>query len=221
MGPTVPLRAALLASALAVAAGCPPVRENVGGGEGGGDFLQSAFVALDPYTGTEYALAYVYLVDTEYNCASIVQNWGLPWWNLSSEISWVQASVFRGQLVAWESTFRSQYLWNQDGGFDYTRADFFSGGYGTGGYEYGDDDLVGDDDDPPPVGRDQQGSLGADALGAEDTLMISSWTEDSVRGSLRTAAGEWSFDALNCGSFGGGGGVDGDGTEPAEPEIEP
>ena len=211
--PPAPATVAALLLALTTT-GCPPVREDVGEGEASGEFLESAFVALDPYTGTDYALAYVYLVDTTHNCESIVSNWGLAWWNMSSDVTWVQANVYRGQFVDWASTFRSQYQWNLDGEFDYTQADFFSGTYGTGGYDY----PYEDDDVPPPPDpaddRAQEGSIGADIAGADDALIISSWSDETVRGTLRTAAGDWSFEAINCGNFGGGpigvGGEDGD-----------
>ncbi len=94
--------------------GCPPVRENVGEGTGGGESFQSALLALDPYTGSQYELAYIYLVDSDYDCNTIIQDYGLSWWNLPNGTPWVSAFAYRGQFVEWESTFRSQYLWNQE-----------------------------------------------------------------------------------------------------------
>lgn len=202
--------------------GCPPSRDDVGEGTGGGDSYQTALLALDPYTGTQYELAYFFLVDEEYDCNRIIQDYGLSWWNLTNGTPWVTAVAYKGQFVEWESTFRSQYLWNQEGIWDYTTADFFSGNHGTGGYDTGDDD---DDVVPPPEpGRDQQGLIGNDAAGAEDTMVISSWGEDRVQGNIRSTSGDYWFDAESCGYMNGGvigggsgGTEDGDGgaTDPA------
>lgn len=196
--------------------GCPPTRDNVGPGTGGGDSLQTALLARDPYTGTQYEVAYLFLVDADYDCQTIIWDYGLAWWNLSTDVTWVTATAYRGQFVEWEGTFQSQYLWNQDGEWDYTTADFFYGAHGTGGYGSGDDD---DDDVPPPEpGRDQQGTIGNELAGADDTMTISSWGDDRVQGSISSVAGDWWFDAENCGYMDGGviGGADGDGANGTE-----
>jgi len=213
-----PLRfSALLAAlglVLASASGCPPVREQVDEGTGGGgDYYQTAFFLLDPWTGNEYELAYLYLVDSEdMNCQRIINNYGIDWWNLSSDVQWVQSWVYKGAQYEWEGAFQSQYAWNQEGNFDYTQADFFSGTFGDGGYDEGDDD----DDVPPPVGdpedpdgdgnsgRDQEGEFGTSAIHMDDALTFTSWSNDVVRGYISSEAGEWSFDAENCGLMDGG-----------------
>ncbi len=198
--------------------GCPPERENIGEGTGGGESFQTSLFALDPYTGSQYELVYFFLIDADYDCNRIIQDYGLSWWNLENGVPWVTAVAYKGQFVEWESTFRSQYLWNQDAVWDYTVADFFSGTYGTGGYDNGDDD---DDDDvpPPEPGRDQDGYLGNDVGGADDTLTISSWGEESVRGNIRSVAGDFWFDAESCGYMNGGviGGEDGAGNTTEDP----
>jgi|GEM_PF-1916565 len=193
--------------ALTAAAGCAPVREGVDGEGGGGNTLQTALIATDPWTGTQYSLAYVYLVDADYTCQQIFNNYGLAWWDLSSDVEWAQANVYKGQFVDWESEFRSNYSWNQTGG-DYSVADFFSGTFGVGGY--GGD---GDDDDvlPPSPGdspdaneeREQEGSFGNDLLSTDDTLSIRSWGAERVSGDIRAANGDWSFDAIYCGDLPG------------------
>lgn len=190
--------------------GCPPTRDNVGPGTGGGNTYQKAMMVRDPYTGTQYELAYLFMVDTDYTCQTIIYDYGLAWWNLSNDVLWLTGVIYKGQFVEWESQFRSNYLWNQEGQWDYTVADFFYGNHGTGGYGTGDDD---DDDVPPPEpGRDQEGTLGNDVSQADDTLTITSWNDDRVTGSISSVAGDFWFDAENCGYMDGGaigGGVDG------------
>ena len=200
--------------------GCAPARENVGEGTGGGDSYQTALVARDPYTGTEYELLYVFLVDADYDCSTIIWDWGLAWWNLSSDVNWVTAVAYKGQFVDWESSFRSQYQWNLDGVWDYSTADFFYGNFGTGSLagSGGDDD---DDDVPPPMERDQEGTIANDVLGAEDTMRINSWGDDRVRGTIASVTGDWYFDAENCGYMDGGvvGGADGDQGTSTDEEV--
>ncbi len=210
------LRITVLLTLGSMLLGCPPARENIGDGTGGGESMQTALLALDPYTGSQYALAYVYMVDADHTCAQIIQNYGLAWWNLPNGTPWVTATAYRGQFIEWESTFRSQYLWNQEGIWDYTVADFFSGTHGVGGYETGDDDDV---VPPPEPQRDQEGTLGNDAAGAEDTLTFTSWSEDRIQGSIRSAAGDFWFDAEYCGYMNGGviGGGEDVGDTPTDP----
>ncbi|MCO4772204.1 MAG: hypothetical protein KDA24_19375 [Deltaproteobacteria bacterium] len=194
----------------AVVVGCAPVRDDGQLGEGGGGTtLQSAFVATDPWTGDQYQLAYVYLVDQEHTCQQILSNYGVAWWDMPSDVTWVQVNAYKGRDFDWAGmTLRSQYQWNQEGQFDYAVADFFSGSYGDGGY--GDDD---DDEVPPPPGdggdpdgdgqRDQEGNIGNDFQHAEDTLTIHAWSGDTVRGDIVSESGEWSFNATYCGDLNG------------------
>jgi hypothetical protein len=192
---------------LAAFAGCAPVREDATGEASGGSSLRTALVATDPWTGSQYDLAYVYLVDADHTCQQILNNYGLAWWDLPSDVDWVTANVYRGQFVDWESTYRSQYAWNQEGLFDYTVADFFSGSFGFGGVG----GVDGDDVPPAPGGgttdpsstRDQEGSLGSDFATREDVLTIRSWTGDRIRGEIASELGDWSFDATYCGDLPG------------------
>ncbi len=217
MTPSLLSPTSLLAAAgllLAASTGCAPVREQVESGiGGGGDYYQSAFVALDPWSGSEYELAYVFLVDSDdMSCTRIRNQWGIDWWNLSSDVGWVQAWVYKGAEFEWSRTYRSQYAWNQGGEFDYRRADFFSGTYGSGGYATGDDD----DDVPPPVGdggedpdgddnsaREQEGDFGNSVEHEDDTLVFTAWSTETVRGFIESEEGSWSFDAVNCGFMDG------------------
>lgn len=194
---------------LLTSVGCAPIRgDGPVDGSGGGNSLQTALVATESWNGSEYSPAYLYLVDEEHTCQQILSNYGLAWWDLSNDTEWVIASVFKGQFVDWESTYRSQYSWNQSGESDYTLADFFNGSFGVGGYG-----SVGDDDDeiPPSPGtdpdedeaRDQQGILGSDQVTTEDSLTFTSWSEDTIRGSISSENGDWTFSATYCGDLPG------------------
>ncbi len=207
---------------LASLTGCPPVREDgVDDGTGGGSSLRTALVASDPWTGDQYELLYVYLVDQDHTCEQILVDYGLSWWSMSNEVSWVTFNVYKGQSVDWESTFRSQASWTEDGQWDYTAADFFSGSFGTGGYGSDDDDAYPpppDDEPEGTAGRDQEGNIGLDMVGLEDSLTIHSWDGETLRGDVEAAAGSWSFNATYCGELDGevvgipeGGDVDGAG----------
>ncbi len=190
---------------LLFSAGCAPTREDTpGDGGGGGDSLLTALVATEPSSENVYSSAHVYLVDVDYTCDQIRSNYGLGWWDLSSETSWVMTTVYKGQGVDWESSYRSQYSWNLQGEFDYSSADFFFGTFGVGGYGTGDIPPAPGNDPVDEEARDQQGNLGADAAGMDDSLTFSLWSESTVRGSIASEGGDWFFDATNCGELPGG-----------------
>lgn len=202
---------------------CAPTREDVPDAESrGGDSMQSAFFVYEQWFGAEYTPGRVILVDTDYDCQTILWNWGLDTWSLASDVSWLQAWVYRGVQREWEGTFPSQADWQASGGQWGPQMAYFQGSFGSGDGGGGGDD----DDVPPPVGDDPDGNSARSQEGefgfvAGEELEIISWSEDRVRGYLGTEVGEWSFDAENCGVLDGDvvGFPEGDGEDlPTVPE---
>jgi hypothetical protein len=193
--------APILLLALAAAA-CPPVREDNPGDGSTGNSLQTALFARQQDTGLEYYYGYVWLVDADYTCQRVLQDWGLDWYSLSEETVWVSINYLRGMNLDWETEFQSYWAWQSAGTWDYRNAAYITGQVGTGGYSSGDDDI--DEPPPDPIGRDVTGNIGDTVVGIEDAMTIVAYDDEFVDGSITTTLGEWDFHAENCGYLGGG-----------------
>ena len=189
----------LLLICICALASCAPVRPEAGDGNGGGNSYRGAIFqerALG-YFAT-YSYAQLHLVDDiDFGCDDLRYGNQFYWWDLAEGVHFVSTYFYRGDNIesqSWEMTFRSQFDWEQDANFDYSIADFFNGNHGIGGQGLGDDDV-------PAPGRDIEGNLGLDMDHREDTLQITSFGEDMVRGRIQSEEGNWSFNAVNCGIF--------------------
>ena len=187
-------------------AGCAPVRDDLPGG-GTANYLQSAVWFQWGGDFGEYAFAGLHLVGGDYTCDQI-RSTDLQWWTLPPETEWVYATMLKGtELDGWDRPFESYAAFEQRGTWIYSDAAYFSGAFGDTANEFGDDD------EPPVIGRDQQGYLGQDRTQIEDTLDLRSWSDSLVVGTIsgtRTVDGvaedySFPFTAENCGVRGNNG----------------
>jgi len=208
-------------------AGCAPDRSTDDDDDSslGTRLTQALFTVTDSGEFSDLLSGRLVLVDEGMDCSELGWGGSLSWWALDSSVDWVEAYLVLGvDLGTWDREFRSYRTWSEAqekaGIWDYRNADYFSGNIGIGGYGDGDDD---DDDieDPPPIGREILESLGNEDSGANDRLVITSYSlEGPVSGYIQGDAGNYSFDAEHCGIYEEGpiDGLEGDSAPPPEPD---
>ena len=201
---TSPLVLALLAcAALPLVLGCAPNRgDDDDSGPPSNSLSDALFTVIDSGAGSTLLQGRLVMVDTPTDCSELSWGGGLNWWNLASEVAFIEIYLQLGvDLDGWTQEFQTFYSWQEEGTFDYRSAAYFSGQIGTG--NTGDDDDDDDDDPvepPPPVGRDVTGQLGDSEETQGDSLRIDSYSLDTtVSGSLRSSVGNYNFSATHCG----------------------
>jgi len=183
--------------------GCAPVRgdDDDDDGPSGNTLSHALFTVIDYGDSQSNQSGRLVLVDSNVLCEELNWGGGLNWWDLSSDVEWLELYLTRGlEVDGWTQQFQSSYSWGQEGGNDYSTATFFSGQSGTGGTSSGgdDDDIV---DPPPPADpREVSGQIGGNADQADDSLTINSYSlEARVSGYLQSTVGNYSFSATHCG----------------------
>ena len=200
----VPLASIVLAcSLLPLLLGCAPNRsgDDDDSGPPGNSFSDALFTVIDNGGWQDTWQGRLVLVDSNVDCSEL--NWGgaLAWWNLATEVEFVEVYLTLGVDVAgWNREFDSLYSWLQEGASDYNNAAFFTGQTGNGNSSAGDDDDDVPVEPPVRVGRDVTAQFGDDAESENDSLIINSYSlEGAVTGYLQSSIGNYSFTATHCG----------------------
>ena len=207
----------LAAALLPLSIGCAPDRSSDDDDDAGGNTLDYAlFTVIDYGQGQSNQQGRLVLTDAATVCEDLSWGGGLRWWELASDMNWVELYLTRGVDVdGWRQEFQSSYAWQMAGGFDYLTATFFSGSIGVGDASMGDDDDDVPVDPPPPVGRGETGQMGYTAEHESDSLVINAYNlEGLVSGFVQSSVGNYSFSATHCGVTDDGGVVIGAGGDP-------
>ena len=216
-----PLAGIVLAcSVLPLLLGCAPNRsgDDDDSGPPGNSLSDALFTVIDGGGWQDTWQGRLVLVDSNVDCSELNWEGSLAWWNLSTEVQFVEVYLSLGvDLDGWNREFGTLYSWLQEERSDSNNAAFFTGQTGNGNSSAGDDD----DDVPvePPLrpGREVTAQFGDSAESENDSLIINTYNpEGLVTGFLQSVVGNYSFTATHCGVVEDIP-IGGDGDDPVEP----